>query len=67
MLLLDGEGRVLPLEVRYSAQSKALVELLEKIAQKPRENTAFLGLLRLEGEGLTLYPIEFYSDWGCAG
>ena len=67
MLLLDTKGRVLPLEVRFSAQSKALVELLEKIAQTPQENTAFLGLLRLEGEGLTFYPIEYYSDWGCAG
>ena len=26
----------------------------------------FLALARLSGEDLSLYPVEYYSDWGCA-
>jgi len=67
MLLLDGAGRVLPLEARYDAHSKALIQTLEKISQTIEDapgRPAFLGLVRLEGEGLVLYPIEYYADWG---
>jgi len=67
--LADREGRTLPLEVRYRASEQALVRTLEGIVrgleERPEEVPAFLCLIRLEGEGLTLYPVEVYDHWGC--
>lgn len=69
MELLDGEGRVLLLEARYWAEEKELIQVLERLARRleeePERVPAFLGLVRLEGEGLSLYPIEYWFDWGC--
>lgn len=69
--LADEAGRTLPLEVRYRAEEEALVAMLERLAErleeKPEQVPAFLGLFRLTGEGLSLYPIEIYDGWGGPG
>lgn len=67
MLLRDEAGRTLPLEVRYRAEEKALVQTLETLAKTigDKPGGAFLVLVRLAGEDLTLYPIEYYADWRC--
>lgn len=68
MLLSDAEGRTLPLEVRYRAEESALVQTLEVLADNIEKSPggAFLALAQLSGEDLSLYPVEYYSDWGCA-
>ena len=67
MLLADRKGRTIPLEVRYRAEESALVQTLEVLAKNIEKHPggAFLALARLSGENLSLYPIEYYSDWGC--
>ena len=67
MLLSDQDGRTVPLEVRYRAEEKALVQTLESLAKNIERHPGgvFLALARLSGENLSLYPIEYYSDWGC--
>ena len=61
------DGRTVPLEVRYRAEEKALVQTLESLAKNIERHPGgvFLALARLSGENLSLYPIEYYSDWGC--
>ena len=68
MTLLDRKGRELNLEVAYRAHEQDLVRTLERITEDLKkgggDGCAFLCLVRLEGEGLTLYPIEYYAEWG---
>lgn len=66
LLLRDRAGHALPVEVRYRAEEKALIQALEALVRQLGEKPppAFLGLLRLEGEGLILYPVEYYFEWG---
>ena len=68
MLLTDAGGRTLPLEVRYRAEESSLVQTLEALAKNIEQSPGgvFLALARLSGEDLSLYPVEYYSDWGCA-
>lgn len=67
LLLLDEEGRCLPLEVTYREEERELIEALEKLVRdlKPNDLPAFLGLLDLTEEGLRVYPVEVYSEWRC--
>ena len=67
MLLTDADGRTLPLEVRYRSEESALVQTLEALAKTIDKcpSGAFLALARLSGEALSLYPVEYYSDWRC--
>ncbi len=67
MTLSDSAGRTVPLEVRYRAEAKSLVQTLEALSKNIEEHPGgvFLALARLSGENLSLYPIEYYSEWGC--
>lgn len=68
--LYDGEGRQLPISVRYSRDEKYTIQLLERLQQRlwkrQQEKDAckavFFGRLYMEKERLVLYPIEFFDE-----
>ncbi len=66
--LLDGAGRDLWVEVRYQKEEAKVVDLLERLAGRLKEDPllrpVFFGIVYREGERLKLYPIEFFTQWG---
>lgn len=68
--LWDAKLRRLVLEVRYRKEEQAVVDALERFAEKAvrrRKQSAFLVLCSLDGDALRFYPIEVYAGWGRHG
>ena len=68
--LWDAKLRRLVLEVRYSKVVQAVVDALDRFAEKAvrrRKQSAFLVLCSLDGDALRFYPIEVYAGWGRHG
>ena len=72
MDLFDRNGRRISLAVKYSAEEKLTIQVLERLSarlagQKDGQTPlVFFGIPYLEGGRLCLYPIEFF-EWGRFG
>ena len=68
LILLDGQGRSLVLEVKYRKEEERVVKALEQFARSLEADrdtgAAFLGICYVEEGRLKLYPIEIYRNWG---
>ena len=65
--LLDGAGRDIWLTARYRDGRQAMMEALERLAerwaQSPALRPVFFGALYREGGRLCLHPIECFDNW----
>ena len=68
LILLDGQGRSMVLEVKYRKEEERVVKALEQFVRSLEEKTeteaAVLGICYVEEGRLKLYPIEIYRNWG---
>ena len=68
LILLDGQGRSLVLEVKYRKEEERVVSTLEQfvrsLEKEPDMGAAVLGICYVEEGRLKLYPIEIYRNWG---
>lgn len=71
LILLDGQGRSLVLEVKYRKEEERVVSTLEQfvrsLEKEPDMRAAVLGICYVEEGRLKLYPIEIYRNWGGRG
>ena len=68
LILLDGQGRSMVLEVKYRKEEERVVKALEQFVRSLEEKgdtkAAVLGICYVEEGRLKLYPIEIYRNWG---
>jgi hypothetical protein len=63
MDLFDDQGRKIRLEVRFSQQEEQIIRTLESQIKAGAEPPVFFGILGRDGDCITFYPIEFFTDW----
>ena len=63
MGLFDARGRKIRLEVRFSQQEEPVIRALETHIKNGAKPPVFFGILGRDGDCITLYPIEFFTDW----
>ena len=66
MDLLDGQGRQVRLEVRYSHQEEGVIRMLEQLSHQIRVGccpAVFFGMVYRDGDLVKLYPIEYFTQW----
>ena len=63
MDLFDAQGRKIRLEVRFSQQEEQIIRTLETQIKAGAEPPVFFGILGRDGDCITFYPIEFFTDW----
>ena len=63
MGLFDARGREIRLEVRFSQQEEPVIRALETHIKNGAKPPVFFGILGRDGDCITLYPIEFFTDW----
>lgn len=63
MGLFDGNGRKIRLEVRFSQQEEPVIRAMETHIKNGAKPPVFFGILGRDGDCITFYPIEFFTDW----
>ena len=65
MQIADNSGNMICIQVRYKAEQKEFINLLERIGntmlENPEQNTVWLCSVYFENGKLNLYPIEIYD------
>ena len=63
MGLFDAQGREIRLEVRFSQQEETVIRTLESRIKRNAQPPVFFGILGRDGDSITFYPIECFTDW----